>query len=360
MGLPLICPKIQFFNLNGDPLVGGKLLTKVAGGGADKATYVDAALTTPNANPIILDSRGEASVFAAAGEVFWLRLTDANDVTIWTKDSVTIPLDAIANGAVTETKLATGAVTTTKIGDLAVTMIKVDTELVHDHTAVTMVTATDYVFIADVSDSNKNKKALIPAATEALKGIAQIATTAQVTTGSDDATFVTPLKLTEALQSGIADTVVNTTTTGGTAIDFTGIPSWARRVTLLLDGVSVSGTAVVAVKIGDSGGPETSGYAGRIMGLNGGLFNEVTFSASFALEIAGDAARARYGSVVLENIGGNAWVATISVSGVGGATQSVAGSGSKTLSGTLDHVRITTAGGADTFDAVNVTMYWEG
>jgi hypothetical protein len=91
MGLPIISPKVQFFDLNGVPLAGGKLLTKVVGGGADKVTYSDADLTTQNTNPVILNARGEASVFAASGEVFWLRLTDSADVTIWTVDKVEIP-----------------------------------------------------------------------------------------------------------------------------------------------------------------------------------------------------------------------------------------------------------------------------
>lgn len=360
MGLPLISPKVQFFDLNGNLLVGGKLLTKVVGGGADKTTYSDAALTTPNTNPIILDSRGEASVFAGSGEIFWLRLTDASDVTIWTKDDVAIPLDSIANGAVTEAKIATGAVTTTKLGDLSVTMAKLDTELVHDHTAVTMVTADDYVFIADVSDSNKNKKALIPAATEALKGIAQIATTAQVTNGTDDTAFVTPLKLTEALQSGISDTLTNVTTTGGTSIDFTGIPSWARRVTLLFDTLSTSGNSVVTVRVGNADPPEVTGYVGGLAGESAGVMISTAFSSGFRLEAACAATSSRRGRVVLERVSGNTWEACVSSSSVTGVSSHLSGAGSISLGGTLDRVRLTTEGGADTFDVVNVSLFWEG
>lgn len=353
MGLPLIYPKVQFFDINGDPLVGGKLLTKVVGGGADKITYSDAALTTPNTNPIILDSRGEASVFAGSGEIFWLRLTDANDVTIWTKDEVAIPLGSIADGSITTAKLATGAVTTAKLGDLSVTLAKIATELVNSHTDVTMVTADDRVFITDASDSNKNKKALLPAATEALKGIAQIATAAQVLAGTDDLAFVTPLKLATAV-SGTRST---SPTTSGTSVTFTGIPASATRITILFDAVSSNSNGVAFLQIGDAGGIEASGYAGRIMGLNGELFHEVAFSTAFAIEIAGDASRARYGSVVLEHIGSNAWVATISVAGVGGAAQCVSGAGSKTLTDTLTQVKF--AIGSDTLDGGNITAFWE-
>ena len=91
MGFPLVPPKMQFFDSNGNPLAGGKLLTKEVGGGADKATYSDALLASENTNPVILNARGEASVYAAAGASFWLRLTDASDVTIWTADNQTLP-----------------------------------------------------------------------------------------------------------------------------------------------------------------------------------------------------------------------------------------------------------------------------
>lgn len=90
MGFPLVSPKIQFFDSNGNPLVGGKLYTKTSGGGVDKPTYTNANLTVANTNPIILDARGEALIFAAASSVFWLRLTTADDVTLWTVDLVKI------------------------------------------------------------------------------------------------------------------------------------------------------------------------------------------------------------------------------------------------------------------------------
>jgi len=94
MGFPLVSPKVQYFDSSGNSLSGGKLYTKVAGGASNKTTWSDALLTTPNANPVILNARGEASVFAAAGEVFWLSLTDSAGVTIWTIDNQTFPSEA--------------------------------------------------------------------------------------------------------------------------------------------------------------------------------------------------------------------------------------------------------------------------
>jgi len=80
-------PKMQFLSANGDPLVGGKLYTYAAGTTTPQATYTDYAGGTPNANPVILDSRGEASVWLDT-PLYKFKLTDANDVEIWTVDNV--------------------------------------------------------------------------------------------------------------------------------------------------------------------------------------------------------------------------------------------------------------------------------
>lgn len=80
-------PKQQFFDANGAPLAGGKLYSYTAGTTSPLATYVNQAGVTANTNPIILDSRGEASVWLAATS-YKLRLTTADDVDIWTVDNI--------------------------------------------------------------------------------------------------------------------------------------------------------------------------------------------------------------------------------------------------------------------------------
>lgn len=80
-------PKLQFFDNNGNPLVGGRLYTYAAGTTTPLATYTDASAGTPNTNPIILDSRGEANVWLTAVSYKFV-LKDASDVTIWTVDNV--------------------------------------------------------------------------------------------------------------------------------------------------------------------------------------------------------------------------------------------------------------------------------
>lgn len=107
--------KQSFNGVLGLPLVGGKLYTYAAGTNTPQATYTDAAGTVPNANPIILDARGEATVFWNGNYKIVLR--DALDNLIWTIDNVTTidPLIAQFN---TYTALLTGPTGAAQIGFL--------------------------------------------------------------------------------------------------------------------------------------------------------------------------------------------------------------------------------------------------
>ena len=80
-------PKMQFFDANGDPLAGGKLYTYAAGTTTPLATYTSSSAAVSNANPIILDSRGEANVWLAFA-AYKFKLTTATDVEIWTVDNI--------------------------------------------------------------------------------------------------------------------------------------------------------------------------------------------------------------------------------------------------------------------------------
>jgi hypothetical protein len=117
-------PRLQFFGNDGKPLVGGKLYTYAAGTTTLLATYIDWYGVTPNTNPIILDSRGEASVWLGTARYKFV-LKDANDVEIYTQDNLimspgadgagaygTWPID-ISGNAATATTASTAAYATT-------------------------------------------------------------------------------------------------------------------------------------------------------------------------------------------------------------------------------------------------------
>lgn len=88
-------PKMQFFDINGEPLVGGKVYTYLAGTTTPQATYTDNTGATANPNPVILNARGEASIWLS-GANFKFKLTDANDVEIWTVDYISAPISGVS------------------------------------------------------------------------------------------------------------------------------------------------------------------------------------------------------------------------------------------------------------------------
>jgi hypothetical protein len=87
--------KMQFFKADGTPLVGGKLYTYTAGTTTPQVTYTDSSGGTANTNPVILDSRGEANIWLG-GATYKFKLTDANDVEIWTVDNISAPTSGVS------------------------------------------------------------------------------------------------------------------------------------------------------------------------------------------------------------------------------------------------------------------------
>ena len=146
--------------------------------------------------------------------------------------------------------------------------------------------------------------------------------------------------------------------TSGTSIDFTSIPSWVKRITVIFQGVSTNGSSAYLVRLGTSGGVVTSGYVS-----SGNQLNPTSSSTSstagfnFVIDSAGYICT---GNIVFNNISSNTWVASYTLSLTGVATGSAVGGGQIALGGTLDRVRITTVNGTDTFDAGSINILYEG
>jgi hypothetical protein len=143
--------------------------------------------------------------------------------------------------------------------------------------------------------------------------------------------------------------------TSGTSIDFTGIPSWVKRITVMFQGMSTNGTSQRIVQLGTSGGVVTSGYLGSTS-LIGSSVLTTAITAGFGM-YNGSAAETISGQMVLTNISGNAWIGSVVVKGSGPNTMT--GGGDITLGGTLDRIRITTVNGTDTFDAGSINILYE-
>ena len=147
--------------------------------------------------------------------------------------------------------------------------------------------------------------------------------------------------------------------TSGTSVDFTGIPSWAKRVTVMFDGVSTNGASLLQVQLGDSGGIETSGYAGTSQYFGTGAAAANYTSGVVLQNNVPSASNLMVGSLRVENITSNTWSIT---GGIAFSNTNLSGIVfyTKTLSGTLDRVRITTTNGTDTFDAGSINILYEG
>lgn len=183
--------------------------------------------------------------------------------------------------------------------------------------------------------------------------------------GTTSATFTTSGitgnltgNVTGSLTAGGSLTLATAQTATGTAVDFTGIPSWAKRITVMLNEVSTNGISPLLVQIGDSGGIENTGYISTTQYLIGGGASGSVSSTIGFVNAGGDAATVISGHMVITNLSSNLWISSNTFKG--STTYCYFGGGSKTLSNTLDRLRITTVNGTDTFDAGTINISYEG
>ena len=143
--------------------------------------------------------------------------------------------------------------------------------------------------------------------------------------------------------------------TSGTAIDFTGIPSWVKRITVMFSGISKSGTSNYLIQLGDSGGIENTNYLGTCWTAN---VTNTNYSTGFLLTAVEVAADISHGQAIISLVGSNVWVNSSFLGRSNNGTLH-SSAGSKTLSDTLTQIRITTVNGTDTFDAGSINILYE-
>lgn len=181
------------------------------------------------------------------------------------------------------------------------------------------------------------------------------------TAGSGVGTTDTQTLTNKTLGSGTTQTVslvqsgTAVASTSGTSIDFTGIPSWVKRITVMFNGVSTNGTSNYLVQLGDSGGIENTGY----QSVAADRSDDTQSTAGFIIS-SGTLASIIIDGVMqinLVNSASNLWAEFGAVSGRDIRVWNFAGT--KSLSATLDRVRITTVNGTDTFDAGSINILYE-
>lgn len=147
--------------------------------------------------------------------------------------------------------------------------------------------------------------------------------------------------------------------TSGTAIDFTGIPSWAKRVAVMFRGVSVNGTSSYLIQVGTSSGVVSSGYISTSNAADQAGNTAATSSTAGFIVLSDNASYIHSGimTIALFDSSTNAWVASHSIKA--NTLVSMFGGGDVALSGVLDRIRITTVS-ANTFDAGSINIMYEG
>lgn len=166
--------------------------------------------------------------------------------------------------------------------------------------------------------------------------------------------------ITGAVVSTMASSVITAGTavasTSGTSITFSSIPAWVKRITVMLNGVSTSGTSFIELRLG-SGSITSTGYISRASVITNAVGSRSSTSG-MAIDTNNVASSTRTGTAVFTNISGNTWIMSF-VGDEESTTMTLLGSGSVTLSGTLDRVALTTVNGTDTFDAGSVNILYE-
>ena len=162
----------------------------------------------------------------------------------------------------------------------------------------------------------------------------------------------------------IAGTAV--ASTSGTAINFdNAIPSWAKRVIVMFQGVSTNGTGIIQVQLGTGSTPTytITGYLGGAVSVQTSTASAVSYTTGFALVPQQAAAAVHHGvmTISLVNASTNAWAAS-STSSRSDLAQSGSSAASIALAAALTSVRVigsATGSPSDTFDAGTINILYE-
>lgn len=176
--------------------------------------------------------------------------------------------------------------------------------------------------------------------------------------GSGDGTATTNQWESRALNT---ITLLTPQTASSTAVSFTSIPSWVKRITIMFSGVSASGSSNLQIQLGTSSGFETTGYSSYTIRTASSTVNSgANFTSGFVLTTGSSSGYFYHGTVRLSLLSSstNTWAQDGMLIDTAGANGFPSG-GSKSASGVVDRIRITTVNGTDTFDAGTINIMYE-
>lgn len=318
---------------------------------ANSSQYNVATTTTSSSSVLIGTGSKTFTISAGLGYVVGMTLRIANssanfmtgEVTSYSSTTLVVNVTSVGGAGTlaswTISMAAVGAstaaaVSNTPAGNITATTVQAAiNELDSEKLSSAAGAVTDTNLSTVATGSTTGDSASIPVITFTSKGrVTGVSTATKITSG-------TPIA-----------------TTSGTSHDFTGIPSWVKRITLNISGVSTNGTSLIILQLGDAGGIEATGYVGSVMNTT----TEFIFSTGFNITANNSAVSAWHGAVTITLLDSstNTWAAAINTA-VGASGFLSCGGGSKSLSATLDRIRLTTVNGADTFDAGSINILYE-
>lgn len=307
--------------------------TQTFGGAKTIATFNSTTATLTTANITNLNLGGTAVTATAAQLNYLVGVTSAVQTQLDGKQPLNADLTALSGVATTGILVRTGAGTV----------------------ATRAVAGGAGISITNGTGVSGNPTIAVSGLTTTEFAAATLVTAAEgISANDNDTTIPTSAAVKAYADSRTLNTGTAVASTSGTAVTFTGIPSWAKRITIMLSGVSTSSTSKKLVQLGSTTF-ETTGYVSNGSYLASG----VTISSSTAgfLINADQAGDSLSGALVITNLSGNTWVASGNFSN--GTTIMHSTAGTKTLAGVLDRIRVTTVNGTDTFDAGSINIMWE-
>ena len=310
--------------------------------------------TTPNENPVVLDARGEADIWLGSAS-YKFRLTDANDVDIWTVDNIAPPTTAVSPVLTGNVTISTESIspalkiTQTGTGNALVVQDSADPDI-----TPFVITNAGFVGVQTTTPAHEVDVVGTVAATI-------VSTDTIVESTSAAGVTVDGVLIKDSAIGGdylrIASMTAQATTTG-TSIAFTAIPSWARRLTVVFAGVSTDNTSPLLVKIGPSGGIVSTGYVstGARMAAAGTTVDSSTAGFIINSTSASDLVS---GTMTISLLDPAAYSYAADHTVKDGSTAVMCGGGNVTLTGLATLLTITTVGGTANFDAGSVNVLYE-
>lgn len=374
----------QIVDANGDPLVGGSIWTYLAGTSTGATTYTDDTGGTAQGLVMGLNSLGLpvlGPVWMLGGQPLKFIIKNAANVTLLTYDDIS----GIGDTSTTPDQFPFIAPTPTYISATSFSFVgdqtndaqvsrrirSINTGGTIYGTIVNAVFAAGVTTVTVVNDSGVLDSGLsqvsyglisatnnaLPIASTAVTGAVELATTAEVQAGTDTGRVPSV----SAMQNGKSKLNASILTTSGTAINQTGIPAYAKQVTIGVMGVSASGTSQIILRLGTTLGIESASYSGSVTVLTDALTSVIlNLTTGFIFTTSGTAAQIFHGSITLRLVDSatNRWSCTALLGRTDALLMHII-AGTKALAGVLDRVQLTTVGGVDTFDAGSISVTWE-